>query len=60
MSDTATYVPVTPGGTPCLWLRSKTEAEAWAKLLRDAVHMPYDGIEGFKAHGYVVMRMEAP
>lgn len=48
------YVPVTPGGTPCAWLASATEAEAWKKLLEDAAHMPYRGIEGFKKRGYTV------
>ena len=48
------FVPITPGGTACVWLKSKTEAEAWAKLLKDAAHMPYKGIEGFKARGYTV------
>ena len=55
---TIKYVPVTPGGTPCTWLASTTEAEAWAKLLKDAAHMPYVGIEGFKKRGYTVEKMK--
>jgi hypothetical protein len=48
------YVPVTPGGTPCTWLASNTEDEAWDKLLEDASHMPYEGKEGFQERGYTV------
>lgn len=48
------FVPVTPGGTACVWLASPTEEEAWAKLLKDAAHMPYKTVEGFKARGYTV------
>jgi hypothetical protein len=48
------YVPVTPGGTPCVWLAAKTEAQAWANLLVDAAHMPYKTIENFKKRGYRV------
>jgi hypothetical protein len=51
---TKKYIPVTPAGTLCDWLASKTEDEAWAKLLKDAVHMPYKGIDGFKKRGYMV------
>lgn len=48
------YVPITPGGTPCVWLAAKTEKKAWENLLKDAAHMPYKGIEGFKQRGYTV------
>jgi hypothetical protein len=48
------YVPVTPGGTACVWLASPTEAEAWSKLLVDAAHMPYRTKEGFVKRGYTV------
>lgn len=48
------FIPITPGGTICGWLESTTEAKAWDKLLKDAAHMPYDGIEGFKERGYTV------
>ena len=48
------YVPVTPGGTVCMWLESSTEEEAWERLLKDAAHMPYDGKEGFIQRGYTV------
>lgn len=50
------YVPETPAGTPLVHLRAKTEEQAWANLLRDAAHMPYRGIAGFKARGYRVER----
>lgn len=55
---TGQYVPVTPAGTPCTWLAAKTEQEAWRKLLRDAAHMPYRGVEGFKQRGYTIARIE--
>jgi hypothetical protein len=48
------WIPQTPAGTDCDWLMSDTEAEAWKKLLKDAAHMPYRGIEGFKQRGYTV------
>lgn len=50
------YVPVTPGGTACVWLMSPTEDEAWSRLLKDAAHMPYKGKEGFQRRGYTVER----
>ena len=52
------YVPITPGGTVCFWLKSNTEEEAWNALLKDAAHMPYDGKQGFKDRGYTVAEME--
>lgn len=61
MSDQApryVYIPETPGGTPCTWLESATEDEAWAKLLEDAKHMPYKTREGFERRGYTVVRWE--
>lgn len=48
------FVPVTPAGTPCTWLAAPTEEEAWGKLLKDAAHMPYRGVAGFKQRGYTV------
>jgi hypothetical protein len=48
------YVPVTPGGTACVWLAAKTEAKAWENLLKDAAHMPYKTVENFKKRGYTV------
>jgi hypothetical protein len=48
------YVPVTPGGTYCFWMASKTEDQAWARLLIDAAHMPYKGKAGFQRIGYTV------
>ena len=56
----AGYVPVTPGGTYCFWLASKTEAEAWKKLLKDASHMPYKGKEDFIKRGYTIEKVEQP
>lgn len=51
------YVPVTPADTLCLWLKSATEDEAWAKLLRDAGNMPYGSIEALQKRGYRVERL---
>jgi hypothetical protein len=48
------FVPETPAGTVLFDLRAKTEERAWANLLREAAHMPYQGIEGFKRRGYKV------
>lgn len=49
-----TYIPVTPAGTPCIWLESPTEDKAWEKLLIDAAHMPYITKENFIERGYTV------
>lgn len=46
------FVPITPGGTVCLWLKSTTSDEAWEKLLKDASHMPYKTKENFIKRGY--------
>ena len=46
------YVPVTPGGTIVDHLESKTENEAWNKLLIEASHMPYKTKENFIKRGY--------
>ncbi len=48
------YVPCTPAGTPCTWIADITEEKAWANLMLDASHMPYTGIDAFKARGYTV------
>lgn len=48
------YIPFTPAGSCLAHLKSNSEAKAWEKLLKDAAHMPYDGIEGFKQRGYTV------
>ena len=53
------YVPVTPGGSACVWLAAKTEHQAWANLLKDAAHMPYKTIENFKKRGYTVEKWTA-
>lgn len=52
------FFPETPGGTVLTHLRSRTENEAWNKLLKDAAHMPYKTKEGFIARGYKVLRWE--
>jgi len=54
MSQNTQFIPITPAGTPCIWLASRTEQEAWEKLLIHASHMPYDGKQGFKERGYTV------
>lgn len=51
------YIPHTPSDTGLYHLAAKTEAEAWAKLLKVAAHMPYKGIEGFKKRGYTVEKL---
>ena len=53
------YVPITPGGTFCFWLASKTEDEAWENLLRDAAHMPYRSKRSFMRRGYTVELVQA-
>lgn len=53
----ATYVPVTPEGTPCFDLESSTKDEAWEKLLHAAAHMPYKTKENFIKHGYTVEKL---
>lgn len=50
-----TYYPETPGGTVLMHLGADTEEQAWKNLLKDAAHMPYQGIEGFKERGYKVL-----
>ena len=55
MTKPKTYwIPETPGGTMLYELRSKTEDEAWAKLLKDAAHMPYKTKANFIKRGYTV------
>lgn len=54
----STFIPVTPAGTPCDWLASSTEEEAWKKLLKDAAHMPYKTKENFIKRGYTVEEYE--
>ena len=51
------WVPITPGGTVCVWLAKPTEQEAINALLHEASHMPYDGWEGFKERGYEVVQV---
>lgn len=53
------FFPETPGGTVLMHLESKTEAEAWKKLMKDAAHMPYKTKENFIKRGYKVLRWEA-
>jgi hypothetical protein len=52
------FVPFTPSGSALFHIARDTENKAWAALLKDAAHMPYRGIEEFKARGYTVERME--
>ena len=52
------YVPVTPGGTVCTWLERETEDQAWAALLKDAAHMPYQNRTEFEKRGYTVEQYE--
>lgn len=54
------YIPATPAGTVLFHLSAKTEQKAWKNLLRDAAHMPYKGIDGFKARGYTVELWKMP
>lgn len=53
------WFPETPAGTVLMHLESKTEEEAWKKLLKDASHMPYKTKENFIKRGYKVLRWEA-
>lgn len=53
-----TYYPVTPAGSVITDLPSDTEKDAWEKLLVEASHMPYKGIEGFMKRGYTVELFE--
>lgn len=48
------FIPVTPGGTVVFELKAENEKKAWNKLLKDAAHMPYKGVQGFKDRGYKV------
>ena len=48
------FIPITPGGTPCIWLASDTEQEAIDALLIDAAHMPYKTWDKFKKRGYTI------
>lgn len=55
-----TYVPITPGGTICMWLESPTEEIAWKRLLKDAAHMPYKTKTNFIKRGYTVEPLNRP
>ena len=54
------YVPVTPAGSTMLYgmdgkmLAAKTEAGAWANLMREGAHMPYKDKTAFVKRGYTV------
>ena len=52
------WIPVTPGGTICMWLESDTEEEAWTALMNDAAHMPYPDQAAFEERGYTVEQAE--
>ncbi len=49
-----TYIPVTPGGTVCIWLEADSEEKAIENLLADAAHMPYRDWAEFKERGYTI------
>lgn len=53
---TQVYIPVTPGGSVLAHLESKTEQEAWSKLMADAAHMPYETKKDFEDRGYEVLK----
>ena len=48
------WIPSTPGGTLLAHLESKTEDQAWEKLMIDAAHMPYKDRSAFADRGYTV------
>jgi hypothetical protein len=58
MNENISWIPETPAGTVLTHLASKTEERAWAKLLKDAAHMPYKTKENFIKRGYKVLRWE--
>ncbi len=53
------WFPETPGGTVLAHLGANTEEKAWARLMKDARHMPYNGRAEFEARGYKVLQWEA-
>jgi hypothetical protein len=55
--STIHFVPITPGGTACIWLASSTREEAIKKLLKDAEHMPYKTWANFEKRGYTIEKM---
>ncbi len=58
MKSTTKYIPMTPGGSPLTHLKSRSEDEAWAKLMKEAAHMPYKNKAEFQARGYWVGKQE--
>jgi hypothetical protein len=48
------FVPHTPAGSALIHLKSRTEEDAWKKLLADTQHIPYSSIELLKKRGYTV------
>lgn len=52
------YVPMTPAGSLLPHLRATDEKKAWNKLMKDAAHMPYKGLNAFKQRGYAVIQMK--
>lgn len=58
MNKKPVFIPETPAGTPLTHLKSRTEEEAWQKLLKDAAHMPYKTKENFIKRGYRVGQWE--
>ena len=51
------FVPITPGGTVCIWLEASTRKQAWKNLLKDAEHMPYKDKGAFVKRGYSVEKL---
>ena len=49
------FIPETPGGSVLAHLVSKTEDEAWKKLMEEAAHMPYPDKQAFIKRGYRVV-----
>jgi hypothetical protein len=56
--NTVSFVPCTPGGSLLVNLASKTMQGAWDNLLKDASHMPYDGVQGFRERGYTIEKLK--
>jgi len=53
MKNKVRYVPITPGGTVCTWLISKSEEKAIEKLLEDSRYL-YGDWQGYQRRGYTI------
>lgn len=49
------FIPETPGGSILAHLVSKTEDEAWNKLMAEAAHLPLKDKNDFIRRGYRVV-----